>query len=325
MTDGRPLGKRLAVAAIVAAVIVLVGGIAPTLSPAGGGIQAGPDHPEYDAERIAPERLESQGEPSPDGSVGTVLFDRSHGNRFDQEDITSLIRAIDDAGGEVRYTGITTGFQAQLAEADVLVVIDPGQSYDDDDIEAIESFVDDGGRLLVLGEPNRKEVEQSGLFVQLVTVRSELKTLGSSFGITFGNEYLYDMENNDGNFKNPVAAPPSGTDADAVADVDEVAMYTAASVHVNRGTVLLRTAGTAERGSDTTTRGFPVAVQTRNGDVMAVGDTTFMETQYDSVADNDVFIERIVEFMTGADHQGSPGPQDETEEPTAPSVARPVG
>lgn len=325
MTDGHPLAKRVAVAAIIAAVVVLIGGIAPTLSPASGGIQAGPDHPEYDAERLAPDRVESQGEPSPDGDVGTVLFDRSHGNRFDQEDVTSLTRAINDAGGEVRYTGITTGFQAQLAEADVLVIIDPARSYDQDDIDAIESFVDDGGRLLVLGEPNRKEIQQSGLFVQLVTVRSDLGTLGSRFGISFGTEYLYDMENNDANFKNPITGPPGGTDADVVDDVEAVTMYTAASVHVNRGTVVLRTAGTAERGSDATDRGFPVAVQTRDGDVMAVGDTTFLETQYDSVADNDVFIERIVEFMAGADHQESSDPVEGTEEPTSPSVARAVG
>lgn len=326
MSGASRVGKRLLLTAVVAMVVVGVSGILPLLGPAGGtSISEGPAHEGWSSDDIVADRVDSGGSASPKGDVGVVLFDRSHGNRFQQEDIAPLTRAIDDAGGEVRTTGITTGFQTDLQDADVLVVVDPGTSYDAGDVDAIEQFVAQGGRLLILGEPNRRSIEVSGLSAQLVTDRSMLTTLGSAFGISFGSQYLYDMENNDGNFKNVITEPPSGTSADAVEGVDRVTMYTSVSVDTNRGTVLLRTAPTAERGNDDPDRGFPVAVTAANGDVIAVGDTTFLHDEYRTVADNEVFVARLVEFMAGANHQpldgGSGGDEEET---PAPAVARPA-
>jgi hypothetical protein len=327
MSGARSVGKRLVLTAVVATLVVGLTGVLSVLGPVGGtSIAAGPDHDQWSPDTIVEDRIESGGTASTTGDVGVVLFDRTHANRFDQEDIAPLTRAIDQAGGEVRQTPITSGFQNSLQKTDVLVVVDPGVSYGPDDVDAIEQFVAQGGRVLMLGEPNRRSIAVSGFSVQLVTDRSRLTTLGSAFGISYGSQYLYDMENNDGNFKDVVTGPPSGTSADAVSGVDTVTMYTSVSVTTNRGTVLLRTAPTAERGNDDPDRGFPVAVTAADGDVIAVGDKTFLADEYRTVADNEVFVARLVEFMAGADHQpldeGGDEGGNETGNETAPAIGR---
>lgn len=306
MTTGRAVAKRLALTAVVALVVVGLVSMGAVLAPSPS-LDPGPEHPEYDAEGLAPERLEASGQADPSGDVGVVLFDRSHGNRFDDEDVAPLVQAIDRAGGEVRYTGVTGGLQSSLTRADVLVIVDPSQEYREGDVEAIEEFVENGGRVVVIGEPNRRFVDANGLQVQLSTRRSKLTSVTSPFGVSFGTQYLYDMEHNDGNFKNVLTSPPDGTDAAVVEDVETVAMYTAAPVEADRGTVLLRTADTAEQGDVETRTGYPVAVLAPGGDVLAIGDKTFLSSTYHNVGDNDVFIERLVEFMAGATHRGGGG------------------
>jgi len=325
MSAGRAVAVRLVVTVVVALVVVGLAVVAPLLtsSAAGGGISAAPDQPEWSPGNISPDRLEKGGDANPSGDVGVVLFDRSHGNRFQTEDVSPLVDAVNDAGGEVQFTDTTTPLATQLNDADVLVVIDPSERYDSGEVEAIEEFVDNGGRVLMAHEPNRRTIQATGFGVTLADVRSSLDSAGSPFGISFGSRYVYDMETNDGNFKDPVTSPPSGTNADAVEGVDSVTMYTAASVSVNRGTVLLRTSPSAERAGETTDSGFPVAVLSASGAVMAVGDTTFFSDRFHTVADNEVFIQRIVEFMTEADHDppAQEPPGNETEQPPAASVA----
>lgn len=305
MSYGREVAKRVVVAAVVALLVVAGAAVIPALSgPTGRTVSDGPDHPEYASDDLDPERLESTGQPSPDTEdVGTVVFDTSHSNRFNQEDVSSLTTAITQSGGEVKFTGFSSNLNSSLEDADVFVVIDPASRYGDDDLEVIREFVDNGGRLVLVSEPNRKALQAQGFGVALVTRRSRITELASEFGFSFGTEYIYDMENNDGNFKNPVAsATEKHADSPLLEDVEQTTMYTATSVRVDRGKVLLRTADTAQRGEGGTERGFPVAAVNRQGNVLAVGDKTFLSDRYDSVADNDVFIARMVEFMAGADH-----------------------
>lgn len=318
MIGARAVLARLAVVAAVALVVVGLAGVGTLLAPTGGGgIAPAAEQPEWQPANVDPQRLAAGGSADPSGDVGVVLIDRTHDNRFEKEDVVPLVGAIDAAGGEVRYTDSRSGLQSGLQDADVLVILDPTQRYDTRETRAIEQFVDDGGRVLIAGEPNRKYVSQSGFSASLATRRSNFGGVASAFGVTFGSEYVYDMETNDGNFKDVVVAPPPGSDADAVRGVDRVTMYTAATVTVNRGTVLLRTAPTAERGVEDGSRRYPVAVLAADGAVMAVGDTTFFGATYDAVADNELFLARIVEFMAAADHQPTE-PDEATEAPPAP-------
>ena len=297
------VGVRLFVIVAVAGMVVL--GVAlgaallPVLDDAEPAVEEAPDHPEFDVDRIAPDRIDAGGQASPDAEVGTVLFDQTNDNRFEAEDVKPLMRAITDAGGDVTFTPDDAPIGEHLDGVDVLVVVDPGQEYGEAEVDAVREFVDDGGQLLILGGPTRTEIQEIDLGAELTEERSELTSLGSAFGITFDTQYLYDMEYNDGNFKNVVVGP--ATEDPTVEGVEEVTMYTAAAVEVGEGTVLLETAPTAERSGGGAQATRPVAVQTADGSVIAVGDTRFLSDQYHDVADNEVFIERLVEFMAQGD------------------------
>lgn len=299
MSRAVTVGGRLLVIAGVAGLVVLGAALLPALDDPGPGIEEAHDRPEYDVDRIAPDRIDAGGELEPDAEVGTVLFDRTNDDRFEPGDVGPLIRAVTDAGGDVTFTHGEAPIGEQLDGVDALVVVDPSQEYEEPEVESIQEFVADGGQLLVFGEPTRTTIQQVERGAQLADERSELTALGSAFGISFDTQYLYDMEHNDGNFKDIVVEPAG--DHQAVDGVEMVTMYTATAVEVDGGTVLLETAPTAERsrGDDRDVR--PVAVQTADGSVIAVGDTRFLSDQNYDVADNEVFIERLVEFMAQGD------------------------
>jgi hypothetical protein len=135
---------------------------------------------------------------------------------------------------------------------------------------------------------------------QLTTTRSQLTELGSAFGISFDTAYLYDMQASDGGFKNVLAAPAEGANGPLTDGVEQVALYTAAPVSVADGQVVLRTSPSARMESRSSARSFPVAVLAGGGNVLAIGDTGFLREGTAGVADNEVLLERIVEFMAGA-------------------------
>lgn len=301
MSDRAAYGKRAGVFVAIVAVMVIGAAVAPALLGANPGVPDGPDHPAWGPADLAPQRLEASGTPAPDArGVGTVVFDGTHRNRFDPEDVSSLTRAIVRAGGDVEFTSPGESMSSVLASADVLVIVDPGIPYRPTEIDAIESFVRDGGRVVIFAEPNRQAVQTSGFAVAVSTERSRVTALGSAFGIGFGTEYLYDMQANDGGFKNVLAGPtPRG--GDVTEGVEQVAMYTAVSLSVDRGAVILRTAGSAERGGERSEDGYPVGIRTARGKVLAFGDASFIGEEVSAVGDNDVLIGRIVEFMAGAD------------------------
>lgn len=305
MNSSRDVAKRVGLAGLVAGFVVLAAIAAGTVVTPPAAIPAGDGYPEYAPDDLATEPLENSGIPDPSGEVGTVVFDRSNNNRFQREDVAPLADAITRAGGEVLFTQTHNGLETTLFEADVLVVVDPATSYDGQALDALEQFLENGGRVVIFGEPNRKVIERGQFGGELSTQRSQLTTLGSTLGITFDTQYLSDQQHNDGNFKNVLVGPPDGQDHDLIEGVEDVALYTATSVAIDGGEVLLRTAPSAEQAGSSRDRGYPVAVVNDQGNALAVGDKTFLRPEYASVGDNDVFIERIVEFMAGADHQSN--------------------
>jgi hypothetical protein len=293
------VGKRVGVALVVAGLVVLAAFAAGGVLVSDSAIPSGPDNDEYDPDDLAPQKLDAEGDPDPSGEVGKVVIDRAHNNRFDHEDLESLTTAITQAGGDVEFTDRGESIKGALSDADVYVVVDPGTGFEPPEVTAIEQFLNRGGRLVILGEPNRKGITSTGVAVQITTTRSQLTALASAFGFSFGTQYLYDLEHNDGNFKN-VLAESAGDDA-LVDGVDRVALYTAASVDVDRGSVLLRTAPSAKADDTDRANGFPVAAVNADGNVLAVGDTGFLRGQRASVADNEALVARMVEFMSEAD------------------------
>lgn len=252
---------------------------------------------EYDVETLQTEIAPAEGEVDVDVHVdGVLLIDDAHRNRFEPEELRALTAAATEAGFEIRYMDSTADVESELDRADAFVVVDPATEYDNETADAVEEFVEDDGRLLVLAEPNRGDVVQVDLLAaEVVTVRSETTALASRFGISFGSEYLYNVAENDGNHQNVYATPTEETAFDR--DVDRTVLSTATHVEARNGTPLLTTVEGTQRSGTRTEAEYAVAV--RDGNVLAVSDTTFLEPDRHVVADNEKFVAEIVEFLAG--------------------------
>ena len=302
--------RRGLLVTVVVAAIVVVAAVGVSL----GGSQSAPANTTFEAfdtNEAVSEPLPRAGSVDPDPSIGTgdvVLVDDSNGNRFTRADIGPLTEGIGRSGARVQFHE-TGEFEDALATADALVVVDPATAYSESEIDAIDAFVDDGGRLLILAEPTRTSISGGLLGTQLTAQESELTGLGSRFDVQFDTRYVYDQTQNDGTYQQ-VVAEPSGNGAlsesdTARLDADaEIAFSVASEVQsTGDGEPVLVSGETARTAGTDDPRRHTLAV--RDGNVLAVGDTSFATAGRYDVGDNEAFLTGIIEFLVGADEAGA--------------------
>jgi len=310
----------------------VVGGFAFD-APATRSVSDGPDPgqppAEYAADSVNPDRFATGGEARLGDalSVGGGLSEPktvviAQASRTEQEDTRELRLALVRAGHEVTYAN-DDELTSALASADAYVRIDPGNELSDDQLEEVREFTDRGGRVLLAAEPNRKRISASLLSVSVTTRRTQMTRLAREYGLVFGNRFLYDTVRNDGNYRHVLASP---TDA-GPADADTVAMYTATAIDYRQGTVVLQTPDTTRKSADGAAQQWPVAVQTAGGNVLALGDTTFLTAGRHNVADNERFVSYIAAFLVGGEAEDGDGvdtpddgPDTPDDEPDIPDV-----
>jgi hypothetical protein len=117
---------------------------------------------------------------------GTVLIDLSHRNRFIPDDLNLLFSRIIARGYKLEYLRDNSNLKKNLSYSTSLIEISRASAFSKEEVESIKRFTDGGGRLLMLSEPINK---------------SEINSLASEFGILFWNDYLYNLKDNDGNFR----------------------------------------------------------------------------------------------------------------------------
>jgi hypothetical protein len=309
----RELGKRLVVLVLTVAVVVAIAAGGPALLQ--GDEEREPlQNPEYEPGEVVPEAMAATGtvETNPDPAAddtGTVVIDRAHSNRFTRADIEPLVDALVREGYHVEF--YTEGDLATALEgADAFLVIDPASEYLTGDIDDVRQFTGNGGRLVMIGEPDRTAVSASLFGTSITNQESRLTTLASRYRMSVDTEYLYNQENADGTFKHVVARPTGDGSLDGV---DEAAVYTAAAVTAENGTVLLRSAPeTYKSGSDEVTGEYPVVVQRNN--VLLLGDKTFMRGDRYRVADNEQLVAYVAEFMIEGDYRAPPDEDEDEDE-----------
>jgi hypothetical protein len=313
---GVALAKRVAVAGLVAVVIVAAAFAIPAATDSS--TEPEPlDTPEYDAEALAATPIPAEGEIEADGSVGNragvVVVDVSHSNRVSRAELAPLVEELTSIGYGIRFYEGDQTLDQELSNVNAFLVVDPAQEFDRDEIDSVRDFTDDGGHLLMVGEPNRKRISASLFGTSITEQESALTTLAARYDMSLGTSYLYNLETNGGNYKHITARPTPESEL----EFDSVTMFTAAAVHARRGTVLLRaTADTHEAGIDGTSR-FPVAVHRENENAVLLGDSTFLHADRFNVGDNEQFAAFLVEFLiSGNAGGGATDDADEGDEPT---------
>lgn len=286
-----PRGKRLRAVVLIATIVVVVG--ASVAGPALLQDRDQPDQPAYDPDDQLVDQVPAGGEVDLQRreETGIVLVDIAHRNRMTQDEIKPLLAGITAAGYEIDLLEATDDFDRSLTRADALVVIDPSSGYTDEEVTRVESFVERGGRLLLIGEPTTLDFLGFGIVERV----NRLTPLSSHFGFEFGEAYLFNMRQNDGNHQNVFAEPAA--DTRLTDGVSQAAFYAATRIHVREGQTLL-VAGEGTRSSRTDATGtYPVAAV--NGNVLAIADGTFLRRGNFNVADNERFLRNVVRFLVG--------------------------
>lgn len=290
-------GRAVAVVAVTALVVIgLV--VIPTLQdqPRSASFPEGEvDLPEWDPSTLVADQPEATGEVNPDvdATGQRVLIDDAHANRLARAEYRPLIHGLTRAGFEVDFLDDQDDLSTQLEDADAFIVLNPGRVFSEDEVAAVNEFTDDGGQLVMAGEPTQSELVSTGLGQALVTTINNLGPLASSYGVTFSSNYIFDLTDYAGNYRNLYAEPTA--DSQLTEGVDRLVVYTATAVNARSGTGLIETGdSTFVRGSESTQ---PRAVVWQDGNVIAIGDTTLFSPDRYTTADNDVFIENLIEYL----------------------------
>ena len=224
---------------------------------------------------------------------GLLVVDAQHGNNFAEEEIVSLTSRVASRGFDVEFVGdfrsIADPSQAEvryrwllskLRRADAYAIILPRAPFSDREAMLIEDFVQKGGKLLLVGDPGRHHI---------------IDSIAERFGIEFQEDYLYNTQEYDGNFRHIFVSefqPDQLT-----AGLDTVALYMAGTVR-SAGPGLAFTGANTKSSLQEGAEGLSPIRRGEDRNVLAIADFTFLVPPHDTVLDNDRLLSNIADYIT---------------------------
>lgn len=228
---------------------------------------------------------------------GTVLLDTTHGNQFMLSEIESLTKAIKARGGEVVNFNDTAALEYQLKYASAFISVSPSVAFTSVETQALKSFAARGGKILVFADATRFILYYDYISGNPIAAgdANAANSLLSEFGISVNNDYLYNTEKNEGNFRN-ILFDNFGK-SELTFGLKEVALYGAHSVETTSGLILLEgTKSTLSSTNDSHNPGQGGAALSEDGSTAAFGDFTFLSSPYNSYTDNATLIANLADF-----------------------------
>ena len=183
-------------------------------------------------------------------------------------------------------TAASSSLADKLRYAQALILPLPRVEYTDEEIAEIKSFVQKGGRVLIIGDPTRTVVVEA------------LNSIAGSFGIIYANDYLYSLENNDNNYRNVAytnfkeSPLTQGLDKDS-----KVIFYGGGSINAPGHEIILGDETTHSSVSEGG-RIMAAAALAADDKVLALGDLTFLGEPYSAAESNGTLINNMADFLT---------------------------
>ena len=258
--------------------------------------------PAIDEENIAPEPIEyTSFRDRPVPADGHVVIDLSHANNLQINDLTPLQDRIRARGATLTtYTGAGDSLEARLIDATALVVIAPSVAYSADERDVIADFVDDGGLLMLTADPTRP-VPDDDEFVTLystffpTSAVPVINSLANAFGVIYYDDYLYNLEDNQGNFRNVKFSIFDKENA-LTKGLKTVVFFGCHSLRSEGGSLVAGDDGT-HSSVRTGESNVTAATVTADDHVLALGDITFLTPPYNTVEDNDRLVSNIADWL----------------------------
>lgn len=238
-------------------------------------------------------------------SQPVVLVDLTHNNEFTMTELEPYFQRIEASGARLEELTLDS---APLSEAlkytSAFIVIAPLTAFRPDEILSVNNFVARGGRLLVITDATRSGTvsDPYGTIISTAdTVAANM--LLAPYQISVQSDYLYNLKENEGNFRN-ILFKQFGK-SPVTDGLSMVAFYAAHSISYapEAATALVR-------GDERTFSSFTDAagdyssmVLSKNGNVLALGDLTFLTQPYNQVADNSLLMSRLVDFVLSGERK----------------------
>lgn len=257
---------------------------------------------ELTASNIIPPPTEYQAfadDPIP--GTGHIVLDLAHDNNLTTDDLAPLTDRLTARGATVeRFDGFEESLEQVLRGASAYVVLAPTVGFYEDELALLEDFVADGGRLLLAADPTRpvypRNASDSGdLFDFFFPISGVpiINSLAQPFNIIYYEDYLYNLYDNAGNYRNVRLLPG---ESGLVNGLDNVTFFAAHSLRSN-GPPLLYGDENTRSPLRTGESELAAATLTPDGRVLALGDMTFLTPGYHPIGDNNAFLSRIANWL----------------------------
>lgn len=233
-------------------------------------------------------------------SQARVLIDINHDNLYTTTELQPLFDNIAQLGGVIQLTDYNQTLEETLKSIDSYVILAPTLSFLAEELTAIHRFVERGGKLLVIADPTRDMSMYGYVFGDTASYLQSVaivNALVEPYGITFVEDYLYNLKENEANFRNILIADFDKND-DLTQNIKKAVFYGTHSLETSQKTLILASDITLSSRTDAPGE-YPVAASSAQGRVVALGDFTFMTNPYYKVGDNQQLVKNIAEFLAG--------------------------
>ena len=231
---------------------------------------------------------------------GVLIVDVSHDNNFAPWELNVLLSRVTSRGFGVKLLEKPEdpklrleNLEKKLRFADALVIISPGLSFSEEEAESIKKFVGKGGKLLLVEDPTRRhrvlwDPERKGVAIN---------SISAEFGLIFEPDYLYNMKENDGNYRYVFFRKPYFEVNEITKNLEEITFYDGGSISSPGLGIVFADENTFSSFIETKGRLSPVALS-EGSKVLAISDLTFMIEPFNASFDNNRFISNIADWLT---------------------------
>ncbi|MEZ3117375.1 hypothetical protein RYH80_15780 [Halobaculum sp. MBLA0147] len=304
------MSDRLKAAGLTVAIVVVVVGAAAVLPMVQGQSTGTPEQPaELDTSQYEPDNAliepgpeSGQIEMSADAEPKTIVFDVGHENDIERSEIAPLVDTLVANGHTVRFfdprADPRVDLNTSLSKADAFVTVNPRSRFSASQRRGLRNFTDSGGRLMVMMDP-AESTASFGFFGFGGGSQSSSSATGvtSEYGVSTGPSELFNISADGRHYSRIATTGAGGTLGEGV---DRVVMDDAVPVAVGGdATVAVRTAGEVTIESNRRSGRYPVAAT--NGNVSVIGDATFLQPDDAYVADNEVLIGNVADFLVSGE------------------------
>jgi len=210
---------------------------------------------------------------------GTILIDLAHYNNFDVEELSVLTLRLISRGLTIEFLDIGDDLGTELYEADALILVCPQMEFSGLEGETVDQFVNNGGKLLLIADPTRP---------------SEINSLSLQFGLIFEPDYLYNLKENDANYRNIFVT--EFKENEITNGLEKIALYTTGSISSDDCGIALVDENTFSSLIETRTELSPIALA-KEAKVLAIYDLTFISEPYNGILDNNQLISNIADWL----------------------------